>query len=149
MLTKTEPLPMTGSARDSLIAIAVLWVLFAITVAFRFAGRLRGIGIGFDDVLSACALVSTFSGMAVVDLSLTTPKIMSASTIGMNAVVFTIGVGWDLDPESPVFPQCKLIATKRTRWYRVLTASSDEQPTCHYADNLCLHAGLHLVPHSP
>jgi hypothetical protein len=87
--------------------------------------------------------------MAVVDLSLTTPKIMSASTIGMNAVVFTIGVGWDLDPESPVFPQCKLIATKRTRWYRVLTASSDEQPTCHYADNLCLHAGLHLVPHSP
>ncbi|OSS51115.1 hypothetical protein B5807_04610 [Epicoccum nigrum] len=85
MLTKTEPLPMTGSARDSLIAIAVLWVLFAITVAFRFAGRMRGIGLGLDDVLSAVALV------------------MSASTIGMNAVVFTIGVGWDLDPESPVF----------------------------------------------
>lgn len=49
---------MTGSARDSLIAISVLWVLFAITVAFRFAGRMRGIGLGLDDVLSAVALVS-------------------------------------------------------------------------------------------
>jgi uncharacterized transporter YbjL len=115
MLTKTEPLPMTGSARDSLIAIAVLWVLFAITVAFRFAGRMRGIGLGLDDVLSAVALVSAFSGMAIVNLSLTTPKIMSGSTIGMNAVVFTIGVGWDLDPESPVFLKRKLTVTYRIK----------------------------------
>lgn len=49
---------MTGSARDSLIAIAVLWVIFAITVGFRFLGRLRGIGLGLDDILSAVALVS-------------------------------------------------------------------------------------------
>ncbi len=58
MLVETESIPMTGSARDSLIAIAVLWVMFAITVAFRFLGRMRGIGLGMDDVLSAVALVS-------------------------------------------------------------------------------------------
>lgn len=50
---------MTGSARDSLIAIAVLWVMFAITVGFRFLGRMRGIGLGLDDILSAVALVSS------------------------------------------------------------------------------------------
>ncbi|KAF2994180.1 hypothetical protein E8E13_001719 [Curvularia kusanoi] len=87
MFTKTEKLPMTGSARDSLIAIAVLWVLFAITVAFRFTGRIKGIGLGFDDVLSAVALI------------------LSSTTIGLNAVVFTIGVGWDFDQTSAVFPQ--------------------------------------------
>ncbi|KAJ4403693.1 hypothetical protein N0V91_006393 [Didymella pomorum] len=76
---------MTGSARDSLIAIAVLWVLFAVTVVFRFIGRIRGIGLGLDDILSAVALI------------------LSSSTIGMNAVVFTIGVGWDFDPESAVY----------------------------------------------
>jgi hypothetical protein len=59
MFIKTEPLPMTGSARDSLIAIAVLWVLFAVTVVFRFIGRIRGIGLGLDDILSAVALVSS------------------------------------------------------------------------------------------
>lgn len=60
---------MTGSARDSLIAIAVLWVLFAITVVFRFLGRMRGIGLGLDDVLSAVALVGDH-GVKVVPESL-------------------------------------------------------------------------------
>ncbi|KAH6633054.1 hypothetical protein C7974DRAFT_163968 [Boeremia exigua] len=87
MFIKTEPLPMTGSARDSLIAIAVLWIMFAITVGFRFLGRLQGIGLGLDDILSAVALI------------------LSGSTIGMNAVVFTIGVGWNFDPNSDVFPE--------------------------------------------
>ena len=58
MFIKTEPIPMTGSARDSLIAISVLWILFAVTVGFRFLGRIRGIGLGLDDILSAVALVS-------------------------------------------------------------------------------------------
>ena len=58
MFIKTESIPMTGSARDSLIAIAVLWVMFAITVGFRLLGRIRGIGLGLDDILSVTALVS-------------------------------------------------------------------------------------------
>lgn len=61
MFVKTEPIPMTGSARDSLIAISVLWVLFAVTVGFRLAGRLRGMGIGADDVLSVVALVGSIT----------------------------------------------------------------------------------------
>ncbi|UPX15585.1 uncharacterized protein EKO05_0006029 [Ascochyta rabiei] len=87
MFIKTEPIPMTGSARDSLIAISVLWTLFTTTVFFRLWGRIQGMGLGLDDILSVVALL------------------MSGSTIGMNAVVFTIGVGWDFDPESPVFPK--------------------------------------------
>lgn len=34
-------------------------------------------------------------------------QILSSSTIGMNAVVFTIGVGWDFDPESAVYLKCE------------------------------------------
>jgi hypothetical protein len=55
---KLEYLPLTRPARDSLIAGACLWVLFAITVGFRLLGRVRGIGLGADDVLSTIALVS-------------------------------------------------------------------------------------------
>lgn len=51
-------IPMTDDARDGLIAIAVLWALFAMTVFFRILGRVRGAGIGLDDVLSLVALVS-------------------------------------------------------------------------------------------
>lgn len=58
---------MTGSARNSLIAIAVLWVMFAITVAFRFVGRIRGIGLGLDDILSAVALVSLQSSGTITN----------------------------------------------------------------------------------
>lgn len=50
--------PMTGEARDALIAICVLWILFAATVFFRMLGRIRGAGVGADDVLSLIALVS-------------------------------------------------------------------------------------------
>lgn len=57
---KTEPIPMTGSARDSLIAISVLWIVFATTVGFRVLGRIRGIGLGLDDILSVVSLVSDF-----------------------------------------------------------------------------------------
>ena len=48
---------MTRSARDALIAGACLWVLFAITVGFRITGRVKGIGLGADDILSVTALV--------------------------------------------------------------------------------------------
>jgi len=61
MAIKMVPIPITGPARDSLIAIAILWVMFAITVGFRFLGRLRGIGLGLDDILSAVALVCTLT----------------------------------------------------------------------------------------
>lgn len=61
MFIKTEPIPMTGSARDSLIAISVLWVLFAVTVGFRLLGRVRGMGLGADDLLSVIALVGQSS----------------------------------------------------------------------------------------
>ena len=50
-------IPMTASARDSLIAIAFLWVLFGIVVSFRVFGRIRGVGIGADDILAVTAFV--------------------------------------------------------------------------------------------
>jgi hypothetical protein len=50
--------PMTDEARRALIAVSVLWVLFAVVVFFRWVGRIRGAGIGADDVLSLVALVS-------------------------------------------------------------------------------------------
>ncbi|QDS70014.1 hypothetical protein FKW77_003597 [Venturia effusa] len=87
MFTETEHIPMTGSARDSLIAISVLWAVFAVIVGFRLAGRIRGMGLGSDDILSVVALV------------------LSGSTIGLNAVVFTIGVGVDFDDTAPVYPK--------------------------------------------
>lgn len=48
---------MTSSARDSLIAIVFLWVLFGVIVFFRLLGRIQGVGIGPDDLLSLTALV--------------------------------------------------------------------------------------------
>jgi hypothetical protein len=71
MFIKTEPIPMTGSARDSLIAISVLWFLFAITVGFRFLGRIQGVGLGLDDILSVVALVSVPGVRAMAELLLT------------------------------------------------------------------------------
>ena len=62
---------MTESARDSLIATSVLWVLFAITVGFRLLGRFRGIGLGLDDILSVVALVSNQATQVVAELLLT------------------------------------------------------------------------------
>lgn len=50
-------IPMTDQARDALITISVLWVVFAIVVGLRWFGRFRGAGIGVDDVLSLVALV--------------------------------------------------------------------------------------------
>jgi hypothetical protein len=49
--------PMTDEARKALITISVLWVAFAVVVGFRWLGRIRGAGIGADDVLSLVALV--------------------------------------------------------------------------------------------
>lgn len=78
---------MTRAARDSMIAMCVLWVVFAIVVGFRVRGRYRGPGIGLDDCLSVSALVLT------------------TSTIGLNAAVFTSGVGYDFYPSTPEFPK--------------------------------------------
>lgn len=58
---------MTTSARDSLIAIAVLWVLFGVVVFFRLLGRIRGIGVAADDVLALTAFVRSFSPANVGD----------------------------------------------------------------------------------
>lgn len=55
----SQYIPMTGSARDALIAVAVLWVLFAVVVFLRLLGRHRGSGIWGDDILSLAALVSS------------------------------------------------------------------------------------------
>lgn len=59
MASETEYLAMTDSARDSLIAMSVLWLLFISVVAFRLRGRQQGPGIGLDDCLSVAALVSS------------------------------------------------------------------------------------------
>lgn len=52
-----EDIPMTASARDSLIAISFLWVLFGVVVGFRLVGRLRGVGVGADDIFALSAFV--------------------------------------------------------------------------------------------
>ncbi|KAF9878086.1 hypothetical protein CkaCkLH20_04662 [Colletotrichum karsti] len=80
-------IPMTTSARDSLIAICVLWSVTAAVVVARLWGRFRGIGIGGDDILAAIACL------------------LSGSTIGLNVAVFTTGVGYDFDPNSEVYPK--------------------------------------------
>lgn len=56
-MAEAKYIPMTRQAQDSLIAIAVLWVIGAAVVGFRLLGRVRGAGIGPDDVLSCVALV--------------------------------------------------------------------------------------------
>jgi hypothetical protein len=65
-------IPMTDPARRALIAMSVLWVAFAIVVFFRWLGRIRGAGIGADDVLSLVALVSIedteFSEQKLIDV---------------------------------------------------------------------------------
>lgn len=66
--------------------MSVLWVIFVAVVVFRLRGRMRGPGLGLDDVLAVTALV------------------LSTSTIGLNAAVFTAGVGYDFDQTSEEFP---------------------------------------------
>ncbi|KAK1523006.1 hypothetical protein CABS01_16471 [Colletotrichum abscissum] len=83
-------IPMTTSARDSLIAICFLWAVFAAVVFARLWGRYRGIGVGGDDILALAACKS---------------QLLSGSTIGMNAAVFTSGVGYNFDPDSDVYPK--------------------------------------------
>lgn len=56
-MAEVKHVGMTRQARDALITIAVLWVIFAAVVFMRLIGRLRGAGIGPDDVLSCVALV--------------------------------------------------------------------------------------------
>jgi len=51
---------MTRQARDALITIAALWAVFAVVVVFRVLGRVRGAGIGLDDILSCVALVCPY-----------------------------------------------------------------------------------------
>lgn len=53
-----ENVPMTTPARDALIAISFLWLLFLAVVCLRLIGRTKGAGIGADDILSAVACVS-------------------------------------------------------------------------------------------
>ncbi|KAM0692428.1 hypothetical protein Q7P36_008631 [Cladosporium allicinum] len=78
---------MTDEARRALITISVLWVAFAVVVFFRWLGRIRGAGIGADDILSLVALV------------------LSSPTIGMSAAVFVAGVGIDFDDSLPEYPR--------------------------------------------
>jgi hypothetical protein len=53
-------IPIARSGRDSMIAVACLWVLFATSVCFRLWGRLRGPGLALDDIFAIVALVRTF-----------------------------------------------------------------------------------------
>lgn len=83
-IMKLEYLPMTQSARDALIAGSFLWFLFAITVGFRLLGRVRGIGLGADDVLSLIALVSKRC-IHRLGLPSDDEQFMSLSSIGLSA----------------------------------------------------------------
>ncbi|KAI1342456.1 hypothetical protein F5Y15DRAFT_412963 [Xylariaceae sp. FL0016] len=80
-------IPMTADARGALIAITVLWVVSAAVVFFRVLGRYTGVGIGADDVLATIALL------------------LSAPTLGLNGMVFTAGVGYNLYPTVPEYPK--------------------------------------------
>ncbi|KAK4458579.1 hypothetical protein QBC42DRAFT_340937 [Cladorrhinum samala] len=82
-----EYIPMTDTARDALIGICFLYVINGVVVIFRLLGRVRGIGIGVDDVLAVAAFL------------------LSGASIGFNASVFVSGVGYDLNPESELFPK--------------------------------------------
>ncbi|KXJ87358.1 hypothetical protein Micbo1qcDRAFT_167704 [Microdochium bolleyi] len=82
----TQRLPLTAPARGCLIAGSILWAFGAVVVYLRCRARVRGAGMGADDVLSIIA------------------TILTGSTIGMSVDVFTSGVGYDLDPSSPLFP---------------------------------------------
>ncbi|KAK4651941.1 hypothetical protein QC762_606935 [Podospora pseudocomata] len=79
-------IPMVDRARDAMIAISFLWVVFGFVVAGRVVARHRGIGLGLDDVLAVAAFCLT------------------GTTIGFNAAVFSSGVGHDMVPDSPLFP---------------------------------------------
>lgn len=78
-------IPMTHQARDALITISVLWVLFAIAVYMRVLGRIRAAFVGADDVLSVAALVRCIHTVRFGG-RLTKLQILSASTIGMSAI---------------------------------------------------------------
>ncbi|KAL2151656.1 hypothetical protein VTH82DRAFT_6754 [Thermothelomyces myriococcoides] len=82
-----EDIPMVKSARDSVIGISFLWAVLLAIVSLRFLGRIRGAGIGPDDILSLIACI------------------LSGTTIGLNVAVFTSGVGHDFDQNSPIFPK--------------------------------------------
>lgn len=57
---------MVDRARDAMIAISFLWVVFGFVVAGRVVARHRGIGLGLDDVLAVAAFVSASWGDAAV-----------------------------------------------------------------------------------
>ncbi|KAK4196581.1 hypothetical protein QBC40DRAFT_287048 [Triangularia verruculosa] len=78
-------LPMVKRARDAMIAISILWVVFGFILAGRMFARHRGIGIGLDDILAVVAFCLT------------------GCTIGFNAAVFDAGIGHDMIPESPLY----------------------------------------------
>ncbi|KAK4159810.1 hypothetical protein QBC43DRAFT_271562 [Cladorrhinum sp. PSN259] len=78
-------IPMTKNARDALIGISFLWCINGFVVFFRLVGRVRGIGIGADDILAVVAFL------------------ISGATIGFNAAEYVSGVGRNFDPNSPYF----------------------------------------------
>ncbi|EMD95655.1 hypothetical protein COCC4DRAFT_18574 [Bipolaris maydis ATCC 48331] len=87
-MTAVIDIPMARSGRDSMIAMSCLWLLAASTVVFRIYGRIKGPGLSLDDI---------FAGIAMV---------LTTSTIGLNAEVFTSGVGYDFDPNNAeMFPK--------------------------------------------
>lgn len=120
-----EYIPMTPPARDALIAISFLWVLFLTVVTLRLVGRAKGAGIGADDVLSAVACVRSQPAPQPLSFDAADPKqALSGSTIGFNSAVFVSGVGYDFDEESEVFP-------KRESLHRLMILSCDDQAVSH------------------
>ncbi|KAK0708014.1 hypothetical protein B0H67DRAFT_326060 [Lasiosphaeris hirsuta] len=86
-MTGRVDIPMTGHARSAIVGICFLWVIFVVTMGFRLLGRHRGIGIGLDDALAVLA------------------RFFSGFTIYFNVAVSISGVGYDLDPNSELFPK--------------------------------------------
>jgi hypothetical protein len=85
-MVDTIDIPIARSGRDSLIAIACLWLLFVTVLSFRLWGRIRGPGLALDDMFAIVALVrSTYSVGVTIQSSLRVFKVLTTSTIGLNA----------------------------------------------------------------
>jgi hypothetical protein len=123
-MVDTMEIPIARSGRDSMIAIGILWVLYAASVGFRLWGRLRGPGLALDDIFAIVALVRMHSYQDTVMIQLNlrvavgldhqyyrSERCRYGITVGACRenvlltifLVFTTGVGWDLVPTSPVY----------------------------------------------
>ncbi|RDL37364.1 uncharacterized protein BP5553_04797 [Venustampulla echinocandica] len=87
MASKSNLVPIVPRIRGEIIAHSVVTFLVLVVVGFRLLGRVRGIGLGWDD------------GLVVLG------TLMAIALLAMEGVWATLGEGHDLIPTEPYFPQ--------------------------------------------